>query len=271
MLRLLRDRVHIAIYRDSVVLARVRRGWRRDIVAQHAMRCGADGAPEGLAALAELLRERRWQGADASVLVSNALVRYTLVPAGPGIVTATDELDLARHRIESTHGTGDAAGWQIRLGNPLDQRLQPAAALPGEFVARLLALLKAARLRPLGIEPFFMHAWNTARARLRGQDFWFANAEPDGLLLARVRAGQWTSLAVRPIAGSLREFLLRWLNEATLLAGEPKSPAWLYLHAPAFPEVGEQLPAPFQLVQLCPPAGSRGPDPALALRQVLGV
>ena len=78
MLRLWRDSVHIAIYRDAAVLARIPRGLRRSIQASHTERPD-NTAGGGLAALEAALQDHRWHGADATVLVSNALVRYSLM------------------------------------------------------------------------------------------------------------------------------------------------------------------------------------------------
>lgn len=272
MLRLWRDSVHIAIYRDAAVLARIPRGLRRSIQASHTERPGHT-AGSGLAALEAALQDRRWHGADATVLVSNSLVRYSLMPSSPELVTDEDERDFALHRIGQTHGE-PAGGWEVRLGYPLLQCSQPVAALDAGFVDELKTLLRAAKLRPTSIRPFFMHAYNEARARIRESDFWFANAEPDNLLLARVKSGSWTSLTVRPMgegSGSLKSALCTRLEQAALLDGDERPSGRIYVHAPSCRETPRDLGAGMEAVHLCPQVGSITPEPAHALRQVLGV
>jgi hypothetical protein len=270
VLRLWRDSVHIAIYRDAAVLARIPRGLRRSIQASHTERPD-NTAGGGLAALEAALQDHRWHGADATVLVSNALVRYSLMPSSSELVTNEDERDFALHRIGQTHGE-PAGGWSVRLGHPLLQCSQPVAALSAGFVEQLRSLLGAARLRPAAIRPFFMHAYDKARARIRENDFWFANVEPDNLLLARVKAGNWTSLSVRATGqSSLKEALTARLAEASLLDGEEQAAGRLYVHAPGSRETPRDFGPGIEAVHLCPSPGSISPDARLALGQVLGV
>jgi len=67
-----------------VHLARYGRGWKPGAPIGHSLACGEAGAAAwepALEALARGLASLAWQGADASVTVSNHFVRYALVPA----------------------------------------------------------------------------------------------------------------------------------------------------------------------------------------------
>ena len=78
MLRLFRDTLHIGLYADRVVLVRASGGLRaRRTVQETETVLSAEHATSAAATLdrlQQLLQEPRWQGADARVQVSNALV-----------------------------------------------------------------------------------------------------------------------------------------------------------------------------------------------------
>lgn len=233
MSRLFPDTVHIGIYADRVVLARVRRFGTVPAVqrlVQHAAL--GEGLP-GAAALDTLdaaLNDSRWHGADAQVLVSNALVRYAVVPASPHLMSIADEVALARLKFQQIHG-GAGEDWEVRLGNVLSGKDQIAAAFERAFLDRLRASLAAARLCVRSIEPLLARTFNRFRGNIAAGDFWFAHAEPGLLMLACVREGNWTELAGSPLQGPLTLALPAQLREAKLQAGGTVFPRRVYVCA----------------------------------------
>ncbi len=270
MLRLFRDSVYIALYPGAAVLARVKRGPRGSIEAHHAQDQDTAGRGDGLDALAEALRDRRWHDAQATVLVSNSLVRYSLVPPSDELVTTADERDFALHRVTQVHG-GSPHDWEVRLGHPLQQLSQPVAAFAAGYLERLKGILASARLRADSIQPFFMQAWNRSCASIRDDSFWFANAEAESLLLARVEHGAWSGLTVTPISGSPIDALGARIREDRLIHGISEGRDRVYLYAPAFAGLPGKPTSQFDLIMLSGPTAGRLPDVQKSLSQVLGI
>ena len=228
MSRLFPDTVHIGIYADKVVLARARR-----FSAEPALHRLVQPATPGAAALDTLdaaLKDSRWHGADAQVLVSSALVRYAVVPASPHLISIADEVALARLKFQQIHG-GAGEDLEVRLGNLLSGKGQIAAAFERAFLDRLRASLAAARLRVRSIEPLLARTFNRFRGTIAAGDFWFAHAEPGLLMLACVREGNWTELAGSPLQGPLALALPAQLREAKLQVGGTLFPRRVYVCA----------------------------------------
>jgi hypothetical protein len=250
--RLFKDTVHIGLHADRVLLARVGGGLSRRLLCRHeepvASASGAAAAPAILAALEAALQDKRWHNARAQVLLSNALVRYAVIPASDHVFTVADETALAQLRFQQVHG--GAEEWEMRLGNMLSGRGQVAAALQRGFLQSLAQTLESARLRSSVIEPFLMRAFNRARRHIAERDFWFAQAEPGLLMLAHVQAGNWISLVAVPLDAPLSRVLPAQMREASLLAGNDGFARHVYLYAPGMDCSGCAAGADFELVDL---------------------
>lgn len=252
MSRLFKDTLHIGLHADRVLLARVGGGLSRRLLCRHeepvTSASGAAAAPALLAALETALQDKRWHDARARVLLSNALVRYAVIPASGHVFTVADETALAQLRFQQVHG--GAEEWEMRLGNMLSGRGQVAAALERGFLQSLAQILESARLRSSVIEPFLMRALNRARRHIAERDFWFAQAEPGLLMLAHVQAGNWISLVAVPLDAPLSRVLPAQMREAKLLAGDGGFARHLYLYAPGMDCSGCASGADFELVDL---------------------
>lgn len=225
---LFKDTVDIALHARRLVLTRWSRGLAPRCVARHEQAAGDGDAT--LAALRDALQDAPWRDADARVLVSNARVRYCVVPHSAHLRGLADETALAMHLFQQVHGS-QAASMAMRLSNPLAGRDQVAAAIDASLLDEVRDLLPAAGLRLRSFEPMLMRGFNLARRRIRDQDFWFAQAEPGVLLLARLRRGRWLSLVAVPLAEPLGLALPAMLREARLMAGGSDFPRRLYLQA----------------------------------------
>jgi len=220
--------VDIALHARRLVLTRWSRGVVPRCVARHELPVG-DGN-DAMASLRDVLQDARWRDADARVLVSNVQVRYCVVPHSAHLRGVADETALALHLFQQVHGS-QAASMAIRLSNPLAGKDQVAAAIDANLLDEVRELLQAAGLRLRLFEPMLMRGFNLARRRISDQDFWFAQAEPGVLLLARLRRGRWLSLAAVPLTEPLGLALPAMLREARLMAGGSDFPRRLYLQA----------------------------------------
>lgn len=226
---LFRDTVDIGLHARRVVLARWSRGLSPRCVARHEQPV-TGGEAALVAALQECLQDARWHDADARVMVSNAQVRYCVVPHSPHLRGVADESALALHKFQQVHGA-QASPLVVRLSNPLAGIDQLAAAIDESLIVEVRQLLPGARLRLRSFEPMLMRGFNLARRQIRDPEFWFAQAEPGLLLLARLRGGSWASVAAVPLAEPLGLALPAMLREARLMAGGRNFPRRLYLQA----------------------------------------
>lgn len=226
---LFKDTLNIALHAQRLVVTRWSRGLAPRCVASHEQLV-AGGAAALVAALQECLQDARWHDADARVMVSNALVRYCIVPHSPHLRGVADESALALHKFQQVHGA-QAAAMAVRLSNPLAGIDQLAAAIDESLIAEIRLLLVGARLRLRSFEPMLMRGFNLARRQIRDPDFWFAQAEPGLLLLARLRGGSWASVVAVPLAEPLGLALPAMLRESRLMAGGKDFPRRLYLQA----------------------------------------
>ena len=253
MLRLFKDTLHIGLYADRVVLARVSGGFGARSTQQKTewVLQVADIAP-GTAALdllQQMLQEAHWHGADVRVQLSNSLVYYAIVPASPHLLGAAEEIALARLKLRQMHGGSDT-DWDIRLGNLLSGQDQIAAALENGFVQRLRQILKQADLRLCSLEPLLMSTFNRVQRQLVGSDYWLALAEPGLLMLARLQGGNWVSLATVTMNEPLARVLLTQLGEARLMDGTTSEASRVYLYAPGFDCAGCHAGPDIELVNL---------------------
>ena len=226
------ESVRIVVRRDRIAVART--GARARMIASHSESFEVQGLMPILDVLEKLLADSRWRDASAHVVLSDSLVRYTMLPESAELVTVADETALALHRIRNIHG-GGAGDWNVRIGNPLDDGAQPVAAVESAFVSRLGELLQSAGLRVRAIEPVFMSAYNRARARISGDRFWFASLEPGTVCLARAEAGRWRSVSVRASDGDFDRVLAVMMNEARLAGAADGEDGRCFAYAPAIP------------------------------------
>jgi hypothetical protein len=113
-----------------------------------------------------------------TVVLSNRFVRYALVPAQAGGVSAEEELALARFQFAKIHGER-AKGWEVRVSEGL------ACAVD----AALLAELR--KLKVASVQPLLMVAYNRSRKRIPRDGAWLFLAERDWGCLARLAPRGW--------------------------------------------------------------------------------
>lgn len=235
---LYRDTVWVELGAEQIAVTR-RAGWMSRSVS-HAQTYPVSTSSEAtiaersrvsLEVLQTALADSRWQAARARVTLTNALVRYCIVPASDQTTGIPEEHSLAQTRLQQVHGTAGPR-LEVRLSNPLSGRDQLAAGLDSSLLSELMSLLSRARLRVLSIEPLLVHAFNRIRPRIAAQDFMFACVERGMLGLGCVRSGGWQSLDLSMFRGEALDALTSRLSQAALETEDPKGlPREIYVHA----------------------------------------
>jgi hypothetical protein len=215
-----------------VHLARYGRGWKPQPAIGHSLACDDAGAAAwqpALDALARGLANLGWQGADASVTVSNHFVRYALVPAAGKLRGEAERGAAARHALRLTYGER-ADRWRVILGQGGDGAAI-AAGMEPEFVDGIATTLAAAGLRPVAIEPFLAAAFNCCRRSIGREPAWLAAAEPGRVCIAYLADGGWRELRSERVRARLGDELPAALERLRLAGGIDAGPGRVLLVA----------------------------------------
>ena len=178
------------------------------------------------------------------ILLSNQLLRYTVLPWQVGVYSEADWQALAAHQFRQQYGTA-AEGWDLRVS--LQGYAQPAVAcaLDAGLIAQLTAIARSAGWTLLSIEPALMAVFNRHRARLAQADQWLLIVEPQRLVLAQLGAGTWQHFYVdSPLAGEEATSAQRLISQALHLQGAtaPKAIACFGPSAMLPTQLAEGLP-----------------------------
>ena len=234
MSRLSREKLLIALAPKSLALLRMARAPRARVVATLASECdaGAGAAPwePVVASLAKLIADEK--DADATVVLSNHFVRYTLVPRDAALKGAEEELAYARYCFARIHGERSKA-WEVRLARDRGEPMRVASAVDA-------ALLEAVRSgfpahggpRLVSVQPYLMAAFNRWRRLTGGRSVWLLLLEPERACLAGLENSRW--IALRNVMGDYAS-PERWhvlLDRERWLLAAPAARSDVLVHAP---------------------------------------
>lgn len=173
-----RDRLLMALEPHAVHAVRPKTGEKRSVGAFSQQ------------ALKELMAG--WPRADVTVVVSNRLVRYVVVPRTAGVSGDAEELALARHHFTRIHGER-ARDWDVRYSRETGL----ASALDRDLIEELRSTLKLKSL-----QPYLMAAFNRLRARVPKKGAWFVLPEPQATCVALYTNGAWSGVSVSRATGA---------------------------------------------------------------------
>ncbi|HEX4152459.1 MAG TPA: hypothetical protein VHY75_09675 [Steroidobacteraceae bacterium] len=187
-----RDEVAIYLAPRKLALARRLKGLKPRIGASTEIVVpdgGADPAAT-LQRLADVLREPAWQQAAARVVVSDAWVRFGIVPAVPARLDADAREAHARCVLADTYGEM-LREWRIALEEAPPGRAAVVCAMPGALRAQIETALAPASLQLRSIQPQLAVAFNAWRGRLPADDAWFVKLEEGWLSAVHLAHGGW--------------------------------------------------------------------------------
>ena len=213
MLRLWRDRLTLAIAPDRIVLVRGSGGPRPKLLAKAIV--PVTGAETGWKAavdtLAKTLKsDQQWQDAAVGAVLSNAFVRYQLVPWSDEIGGLEEREAYVRQSFTQVYGDA-AAEWAYVVSDVPRGAAWFACAIDRDLLLLLEQGVTQTNSELVSVTPHLMPAFNSARQAIKRKDCWFVQVEKDRLLLALISGGHWQMLSSRKIAGE------RWQQELPLL------------------------------------------------------
>jgi hypothetical protein len=192
------DRLLVSLAPSGIAWLRFARWPRTRLLGAAAIACdpGFGAAPwyGALDALRTAMDALAREPLRASVVLSNHLVRYALVPAQDELSGAEEELAYARHVFARTFG-GRAKDWDIRLDEAPRGATRVASAIDRELLQELRACFpRGGKARLVSVQPFLMPVFNRARRRPQGGLARLVLAEPGRACLARFAKGRWEAL-----------------------------------------------------------------------------
>jgi hypothetical protein len=177
--------------------------------------------------VALFLRPGEWQDAfkqrlagakraDVTVVASNRLVRYAVVPRTKDVNGEDEELALARHHFSRLHGER-VREWHVRL----DSRTGLASAVDLALIGSLKTFFAERKgLRLVSFQPCLMAAFNASRDRVPKEGAWIVLPEAEATCIALFERGLWAGVSVTRNQVPAEALLER----ERLRMGTPRSP-----------------------------------------------
>lgn len=131
-----------------------------------------------------------------TIVLSNAFVRYAVVPHAGELVRSDERMALARAHFAKVYGER-AREWEVRIPSC-------ARGAPGIAIAVDVALVEALKhsftgkstLRLVSVQPYLMSAFNCWRHLLPATGAWIVLTEPARTCVALVKGHRWRGVSV---------------------------------------------------------------------------
>jgi hypothetical protein len=196
------DRLYISVEPESVAVCRVRGFFKTKLIEKTLIDCDPaygstpwDGAVEALKKHLESLKAERLK---VTVVLSNRLVRYALVPFDAALSGPEEELALARFHFTRIYGER-ARTWDLRIGEGGPGGARIASGVDEGLLAALRACFPSTGgARLVSVQPYLMAAFNTWRsgwsAAVGKEGAWLVLLERERACFALASRAGWQSV-----------------------------------------------------------------------------
>jgi hypothetical protein len=133
------------------------------------------------------------------IVLSEALVRWQLLPWQAGIDSMAEKEALARHGFREVYGE-ISRHWQVRCAAQPPGAATPACAIDSTLLTALTHLAENHGCRIASLRPLLVAAAERWRRKIPGGVAWFAVLEPDRLNLGLLHDRRWRALHTEPLA-----------------------------------------------------------------------
>lgn len=238
MLPLWRDQVLVVISPTQLYMLRLR-GWfgKRQVVAKFSQTLDMPKPTEAnwqpaIDALSAALNESVWHKANMKLVISNSLVRYTLLPWSETILNAEEEQKYVQHKMNEAFGAA-TGHWDISLAANTYGLARLASTVDSKLLTMLRELAVKNHLNIQSIQPHLVAALNFWQKQLKGKYLHFLVADGEKLCTVYIENGKLTSLRVEQANGTLSdEMVLSNLQREALMNNAVNEMAIAYLFAP---------------------------------------
>jgi len=196
------DRLYVSVEPESVAVCRVQGLLKNNLIQKELIECDPaygsapwDGAVEALRKHLESLKAERLK---VTVVLSNRLVRYALVPFDAALSGPEEELALARFHFTRIYGER-ARTWDLRVGEGGPGGARIASGVDEGLLQALRACFPAtARPRLVSVQPYLMAAFNTWRSgwstAVAKEGAWLVLLERERACFALASRAGWQSV-----------------------------------------------------------------------------
>jgi hypothetical protein len=195
-----RAELRIGLSPRRVVALRYARGLRRRIEDRRAIDIPPDAdsrfPASAVAALKTLLSEPASRAARTTLVLSDSLVRFLVLPWNPSLATRKDREAYARHMLAATYGNA-AVHCELRLSHTARGEPWIACAIDTEFLSAVERAEADSGAQIVSMQPYLMSAFNRCRTMLGQESTWFAVVESERTSLGFISGGAWKLLRQR--------------------------------------------------------------------------
>lgn len=179
-------------------------------------------------ALAAAMTENMQRHMRVSVVLSDRLVRYLVLPWRAGVVSRAEWRAYALHSFESAYGEV-CRDWRLRIDLVPPGRPSLACAIDADLIEALRKIAGASSSRLVAVRPNFIHLFNQRRAALRGSPLWFAATDERGVCMGVLDDGVWRAIRNESAPDGWSAALPGMVSRMQFMVGEPGR-GTLYLH-----------------------------------------
>ena len=154
--------------------------------------------------------------ADVSVVISNAFIRYQLIPAQIALNSYEEESSYVNFNFAEVYGDA-LAKWTLSWGPGLALLPQVACAIDRELLAQLTVICKRYKCRLVSAQPYLNKLFNLLKKKLKKETMRFLDIEDGRLCAGFVNKGVWTSLRCSRFEGHWQEMLPAMIEREFLL------------------------------------------------------
>jgi hypothetical protein len=152
------------------------------------------GAEPWQGALAALAAHKIEKPCRVTVVLSNQLVRYAVVPWSEGLDTPEEEQAYVRHHFAKVYGER-AKDWELRASEGAPGAARLASAVDRRLVEELRALFPAGgKAKLASLQPQLMSAFNECRRAIPADGAWLVLAEPGRACVALHGRAGWAGV-----------------------------------------------------------------------------
>ena len=197
-LKLWGDHLYISLEPESVAVCRVQGLFKSKLIKKDLIECDAsygsapwDGALEALKKHLETLKAERL---NVTVVLSNRLVRYALVPFDAAVSGQEEELALARFHFTRIYGER-AKSWDLRLSEGAAGGARLASGIDDGLLQALRACFpRTEHPRLVSVQPYLMAAFNRCRRSIAKDGTWLVLLERSRACFALASREGWHSV-----------------------------------------------------------------------------
>lgn len=234
MLPLWRNCVYIALSPERISVLKLGRGLKPKLFSRfdEAIQPPLNTQPFWQAAvdrLSQVLAQPEWHNADANIVLSNKLARFSVIPAVAKLKKYTAQEAFARHVMSQIYGAATSQ-WVLRIQPGKATEPWLASAIDQPLLDNLKLICTNNNLKLDQISPWLVSVFNRYRKQIKVDPSWLVINEPGASLCVLMKGGEIVS--VNNLSHHSINELPMLLDRENLVSTLAEPCKIVYLHAP---------------------------------------